>query len=370
MTAQYASADGIYIERTGEIEPLTPRLEQYIVEALAGRSLDEIHSHEARRIDYVCLDGKLAIEIKTLEGDPTDRLNNLTEEFRRRSDWPAFFGSAPMESFLKNTEDPEGLRKKVIDRVGRAIFTHLRKANKQLHAHSEDFPEPKSARMVLLVNEDHASYDPHTVGYILFNALRRKENGEYIFNYIDGVAFLTERHGQVIDGRMAFPVMMVEGPSIGRDPWKSEVLQQFLRGWPAWNDVPLHIVDPKDANSSVIDPIAKSGTVQELWHIEYRRNPYLRSMSYERLHDRFDEISLQVMLETLKSSPLRLGHDALMMLMEMWSHMLLEINQRGIPITNFNPTAEREIAAAYRLNLRPNVVRWVMDIQRQRGIRE
>ena len=41
------------IERTGKIEALTPRMERFIVEALGGKSLDEIQSHGTRRADYL-----------------------------------------------------------------------------------------------------------------------------------------------------------------------------------------------------------------------------------------------------------------------------------------------------------------------------
>jgi len=51
------------LERTGPVEPLSPRIEKFIVERLGGVLLDEIQGSEERRADYVCLRGLLAIEI-------------------------------------------------------------------------------------------------------------------------------------------------------------------------------------------------------------------------------------------------------------------------------------------------------------------
>lgn len=43
---------GVRLERTGRVVRLTPRVERFLVEALGGISLDEVHSHEETRIDY------------------------------------------------------------------------------------------------------------------------------------------------------------------------------------------------------------------------------------------------------------------------------------------------------------------------------
>jgi hypothetical protein len=76
------------IERTGTVEPLTPQVIAFLTESLGGISLDDTHSHEATRIDYTCLRGLLAVELKTLEEPGTERLDNLTEQLRERDDWP------------------------------------------------------------------------------------------------------------------------------------------------------------------------------------------------------------------------------------------------------------------------------------------
>lgn len=125
---------------TRPVEPLSPRIEKFIVERLGGLLLDEIQGSEERRADYVCLRGLLAVEIKSLEDDGSERLDNLLEELRSAPDWPIFLGSAPMQSFIDNTDDPEAVGHKVMGRVGRGILNPLKKANRQLKAHAKAFP--------------------------------------------------------------------------------------------------------------------------------------------------------------------------------------------------------------------------------------
>jgi hypothetical protein len=54
------------IERTWQVKRLTPRLERFFVEALGGQALDDIQQATVRKVDYKCLDGLLAIELKSL----------------------------------------------------------------------------------------------------------------------------------------------------------------------------------------------------------------------------------------------------------------------------------------------------------------
>ena len=90
------------IERRGNAPPITPRLERFFKEALGGVPLDDLQHAEARKADFRCLNGLLAIKLKSLEEDASERMDNLTDQLRERRDWPIFFGAAPIQSFLKH----------------------------------------------------------------------------------------------------------------------------------------------------------------------------------------------------------------------------------------------------------------------------
>jgi hypothetical protein len=161
------------IERKGPVAKLTPRLERFFIEALGGESLDNILHAEARRADFRCLRGLLAIELKTLEQDASQRLDNLTAELTQRPDWPAFYGSAPIEPFLRHMQDPEQVKRRFVDRIGRAVKGHVSKADKQLAAHESTFPRKNLLKLMILANEDHEIYDPAMVRYSTQKILHR-----------------------------------------------------------------------------------------------------------------------------------------------------------------------------------------------------
>jgi hypothetical protein len=163
------------IERKGPVAKLTPRLERFFIEALGGESLDHILHAEARRADFRCVRGLLAIELKTLEQDASQRIDNLTAELSQRPDWPVFYGSVPIESALKHVNTPDELRRRFMDRIGRAIKDHVSKANKQLAAHEAAFPRKNTVKVMVLANEDHEVYDPGMVAYLTQRLLLRRK---------------------------------------------------------------------------------------------------------------------------------------------------------------------------------------------------
>jgi hypothetical protein len=176
------------IERTGRVPPLTPRIQRFLKEALCGVVLDDVQSPNELRADYSCLRGLLAIELKSLEEDASERLGNLTGELRQRDDWPVFLGSAPIQSFIKHTSDPEGLNRRVVERIGRSAINHLKNLNHQLEAHCTKFPRKNCVRALVLVNEDHEVYDPSTVSFVLWQALNRAKDGKPLYENIDFIS--------------------------------------------------------------------------------------------------------------------------------------------------------------------------------------
>jgi len=352
------------IERTGPVEPLTPRVERFIREALWGKSLDEMQGSEELRADYVCLRGLVAIELKTLEDDGQERIDNLVDQLRERPDWPMFLGSAPLQSFIQNTDDPDGLGKRVLERIGRGITRPLQKANRQLEAHEINFPKKNLVKLLILVNEDHETYDPHTVAYVLWHAVRREEtDGNARFGHVDAIIYFTERHATVLQNLLTFPVTVVEGAGTYHAPWKSEVVEFIQRRWIAFCGYPELSAQPDINEFTTIDHIPEQAPRHERWRTDYRRNPYLKSLPRERLRDIFDEIMLLSTLSFLKNPPFKVQKEQTAEVMERFTHMMLEMADRAIPATEFTHSPERDVAASRRLGLPATVETWIWELE-------
>ena len=356
------------IERTGSVDPLTPRIERFLIDRLSGVSLDDLQSAETRRADFVCLRGLLTIEVKSLEDSPAERMDNLFNELRQRPDWPAFLGSAPAESFIKNMEDSESVRRDVLGRIGRGVINPLKKANRQLESHAANLPRSRVVRVLILINEDQEIYDPHTVSYVLWHAVRRKENGKPLYENVDAIIYFTERHATVLGDKLAFPLVSIEGAGMYDAPWKADVIQLVMDRWTAHNYGTSYSFD-NVREFSTIDHIPETAPRYERWRTDYLRGPYLRSLSREELRDRFDEVTLLGTLPMLVGTPLKLPQEAVQLAMQCFGDMMMELGERAIPITQFPHSAERAINAAKRLNLEPHVIAWVEEFERRNEAR-
>ncbi len=216
------------VERRGKVEPLTPRFERFLRETLGGTSLDDIQAPNEMRADYACLRGLLAVEVKSLEKDASERLSHVTDELEKRDDWPIFYGAWPMDAVIANLEDPEPVKRKFAERIGTAIVRHLKKANKQLAAHTAAFPRANLVRLVVVINEDHEVYDPAMFACLTQHELARLENGQPKYEDIDAVLYLSERHATHIGGMIAFPIISITGRSVDTAEWKADVLARSI----------------------------------------------------------------------------------------------------------------------------------------------
>jgi hypothetical protein len=349
------------IERNGAAERLTPRVERFLKECLGGVCQDEHQSPEQRRIDYVCRSGLLAVEIKTLEEDASERLGNLTDELRELEDWPMFYGAWPVDTILKNFADPEPIKLRLLNRLGRAIVTHLKKANKQLIAHASRFPRKNLVRVVILINEDHDVYSPEIVTRIVVHALRKHEAGKLMLGDIDGVLYFTERHATMINGQIAFPILHLQGPGVVSAPWKAEVISSALDRWSEFTQSVLN--DADDVRQfETIEAVPDTMKRHEYWALGYRRQPYLEGYTQRQLRDLWDEVMVVSVLNFTTGSPLRHEHVATMRAMEKQTHLQQEMGARGLPLGAFAFDRDRFVAAGRRLNLPDHAIVWLATL--------
>lgn len=355
-----SASHNVRIERRGETEPLTPRFVSFLVEALGGQSLDDIQDSSDLRADYACLRGLLAVEVKSLEDDGSARMDNLVASLESREDWPSFFGKWPTESVLRNLTDRDNAAQQMSQRFGRAIVNHLKKANRQLEAHSLAFPRKNLVRLVVIVNEDQAIYEPQSVAHTIGQALSRMENDRPRYPNIDAVLFITERHAAIINGTMTFPIVIVGGKPLEVAPWKEIVLRRLLDAWAAWTGAPaFEMTSTAIPSFTTIEHIPDRMRRQDLWRLEYRRAPYMRSWTDNQLRDRWDDVMTVNLLSSAKTSPMKSPLSDVRWSFEVFAHLMEEVALRGLPLPFFKPTRIRVLSAAQRVGASNETLEWL-----------
>ena len=354
------------IERRGEVLPLTPRFTRFLREALSSIALDTTQDSTQRRPDFSCWRDLLVIEVKSLEEDATKRMSNLTEELKKREDWPTFLGEWPVDSVVRNLkeEDQEAVRGKIYDRIGRPIKSHLKKAGKQLAAYAADNPRTNQVRVVVLINEDREVYHPNLVSLIIQEALARQEDDVPKYKSIDTVLYMTARHGRPDGNNIAHPIIMIPGPAMDNCPWKNSVMDFLVQRWCQWEGALYVEGDPDDAEGVVnsfttIDHIPDRMRCQDTWRLAYRRNPYMRSWTYEKLRDHWDDVDIMSLFAFIKDSPIKPSEAEITKFLEQFTHLLDEIAHRGLPVERFDFESDRMMAAAKRMRIPPVGMAWI-----------
>lgn len=357
------SAPYQWIERNGGPEPITPRFFAFLEEQMSARSLD-LGGDREKRPDYECLGTALVIEIKSLEGDPSERLSNAIAPAQERESWPKFFGQWPAEAVLKNLpeDEREALRKSLLDRLARAIVTHFKKADSQI----ANFCGRRSdvhLRLLVFINEDFSEYDPSTVTYIAQREFRRKTaDGVLRYANIDAVLYLTERHATNLNGKITFPITIVHGSSIAERPVALELLRRLTARWARWS-VGMNALE-KPLELSAFTPIhenPKRMRRQDVWEQEYRRKPYMRNWSDDDVIGLWDFTTMMTLLAFHVDPPMKVPREGISELIEKTSHLLREFASRGIALDRVKPTKERNEVAIRKITYGSVVQDWLRE---------
>lgn len=330
------------IERRGSIARLTESVFHFLEGELGGISLDESGIKE-RRPDYTCLRGLLVVEVKTLETDPGERLENVIRPETQREDWPKFYGSWPLSSVLKNLADGEDFQRRLTDRLGRAIRDHIKKANDQLREHGEREKRRNLTRLMILLNEDHEEYTPDVVRFAAGRELwRTREDGLLRNAHIDAIIYLSHRHAAAIDGQVALPVAVIEGGHLDTTPWKRNVIDLVVRRWCHWNNIPLNeSLEVAFGQFEAVEHIPERVKRHELWKLQYRRKPYMTNWRDDDLRNLWDVTILISLLAFTKDPPMIVPKAGGRETMERFTHLLQEISVRGLSLDFFKPEAQR-----------------------------
>lgn len=86
--------------------------------------------------------------------------------------------------------------------------------------------------------------------------------------------------------------------------------------------------------------------LHERWRLEYRLNPYMKQISKEALRDRFDESQVALTLMGLTTAPIKPPREAIEQAFILFTHVMMEMGERGITAPEFAIEPSRLAEAA------------------------
>ncbi len=345
------------IERYETPPPLTPRVIEFLMTELKGICVDDVVSAEERRIDYICLSGLFAVELKSLEGSPQERIDNFVNNLRKRDDYPQPIGpSANLERMVLQMEKPERILSDLRSRLGRPIRNHLDKANDQFASHEKRFPRKNVVRTVILVNEDHAEYEPTLVEDCIRCEIGTRHGEPMKYSHIDMVLYLTERHQAAWKDEYYYPILAISGPVCQDALWKRTVIMHVMQRWALFKGGVASASSGLEGFVPVAD-VPPAMKRHEKWKLDYERDPYFRHLTDEQLADVYDEIVLLNHIRLLRMMPEDSPQFPSVDVMAHLTHVFTEVGARGNPASVQGFSLKRDVAAARRLKLPNSLVR-------------
>ena len=201
--------------------------------------------------------------------------------------------------------------------------------------------------------------------------LARQEDDVPKHKSIDAVLYMTMRHGRPDGNNIAHPVIIITGSVMENCPWKNIVLNFFVQRWCQWEGARYIEGDPADAETIVdsfttIEHIPEQMKRYERWRLAYRRDPYMRSWTYEKLRDHWDEVYIMDLFAFIRNSPIKPSEADIAKSLEQFTHLLDEIAHRGLPVEKFDSESDRMMAAAKRIGIPSVGLEWLKRFSDER----
>jgi len=195
----------------GPVADLESRLKKFLnmeqsTESLDGPEFSFINGSK-RKADFLLGTRRFVTELKTICGNPTERLESHLKARFAQPDAPIVFGSACMEAILRGMNDAAAIRKMICDVSARAVRRHFRDANEQIGATKSRLSLDRGVGLLILANDLDKLNDVGTIAYATRMAF---ESTDQEPSNIDYVWITVESH--LIDlenGGTGYPQLLI-----------------------------------------------------------------------------------------------------------------------------------------------------------------
>lgn len=308
---------------------------EFVVNTLAGQSLDENWATESAGgefPDFKCLRGLLLIEMKHLETDQEERINEILRQKIDPAEMPFFYGARDGGSILDSVSNGEAVGKAILGKLSRTIETTLRKANRQFVSYCRRNSRKNCVSICVILNSKAQEFTPDVVLRAVHHH-RMDKDSRPRFPMIDAVVYISEKHYQTLpDGRVAFAVAVFQGYGIVENPWKKLVVDHVVQSWCKVRSGEALVDSDRFYGFKAVQDIPPVMKRHDLWRLQYQRAPYMQALPLDRLRVAFHRSLAVSGLTFIKGSWPKSPEVATMEEMRKFTHLMEEINRRGLDL--------------------------------------
>lgn len=299
---------------------------------------------KAKKADIFFEKRTIVAEVKLLATDTAHKIDPILAPYRDTDHWPVFYGRWPISKVLAHLPGREKLRRQIFDAVTRSIENLVADANRQIRETKATFNVPEASGVLIVLNDTIDILSPEMIAHRVGQTLSKKTpQGVVRYPEVGYSWLLCETHGTPIaPGLTGLLSVELEHPLIEQSVMLQRFLETLQQRWAAFNRVPFFRgevsgrigeipVQPLRARTPADDRVRR----QDLWRMQYASNPYLRPMNDTELLAYGGKLTWEVGKGFLVGSDV--PHERTMEGLERWTHLIEEINFRGIDLRGMKP---------------------------------
>jgi hypothetical protein len=328
---------------------LYPHFMKFIRTVPGAEIIDDLpltpEQQKTKKADVFFDQRTIVAEVKLLATDTAPKVDPILAPYRDTEHWPVFYGQWPISKILAHLPDSKKLHRKIYDAVTTSIAKLVGDANRQIRQTKESFGLPNARGVLVVLNDTIDILKPDVIAYKISETLnKRTPTGAVRFPEILHTWVLSETHAAPITPQLnGLLSVVLDHPLVHDDGSVEKFVSSLHPRWAAYNRIPFFRgevasgqigdipIQPLKELKREPQPVRR----QDLWRMQYAANPYLRKLSDDELLAYGGKLTSDVGKGFLVGSTVTREQN--MVGMERWTHLLEEINFRGIDLRAMKP---------------------------------
>jgi hypothetical protein len=275
------------------------------------------------------------------------KIEAILRPYENTPEWPHFYGEQEIQKILNFLPDKDKINARLFNAVTDSIEGIIEKANRQIRTTKRTFNLASAGGLLIILNDLVDILSPDILARRVRKCFhKRTATGEIRFPEVTLVWAINAAHyTQITPTLKGMPLLIM--PSGLPDPNNIDGFVQTLdKKWSAYEGKPFLITDDDTFEKSEFrkfsDDAKKKAPMprHEVWRLQYKENPYLRSLSKEELLQHGQKViarSGRMISVKAKQKPSKELMDELG---SQFTHFLEEMNFRAIDMREFGPKVQ------------------------------
>ena len=326
---------------------LEERFTEFVRNLQSAEIVDELQlSQEQKRgkkPDYFFFERQFIGEMKSIKKDMEPKAQTILDKHEDRPEYPVFFGQWDAEKILKHLPDGESINQKMFYAITSALEDSVEKANRQIRETKKVFEISDSQGILIILNDFVEILSPDLITHKIHQLLNKKSpSGDARYPHISIVWIVSELHVLKTEmGQEIMPSIVFVNDFSPSYQEAKDYVNWLQKKWALFNNVPfiednfniknIQFSKRKDFDSP--EMIRRS----KMWKMQYSETPYLRHFSREQLLEHSQQLWYETLPAFIRGLHEKPTQEKVLELMKRQTHLIEEINYRGIDFREFLP---------------------------------